>query len=147
MPATSPTRWASALALAASGCADPPDIRSEEVFDVGRPGAPCGSYDMESRAWMTAAWEDTRAVPGPDRCGGRIEYRAFTTYRIHHGLGRVPRSVEVWASFDPTGNLAQQIGNVATIVPTLDGGVEITRDSILLRNGGGQTFYAIVVLR
>lgn len=120
-------------ALGLLGCASPPDTNAcQSVVPI-----PCvGGMIDATGAWVSAPWT-----------GPLANYPAYTTFRVCHGLGRAPTSVEVWGSFSPTGNLAQLIGNPATIVPTCDGDPGISSNSILVRNGGGQDFYARFVLR
>ncbi|MBI5513242.1 MAG: hypothetical protein HY909_05700 [Deltaproteobacteria bacterium] len=123
----------SAVALALLGCASPPDQGACEGIQT----IPCGDgYLDPSGAWVTSTWT-----------GPRIRYPAYTTVRLCHGLGRIPTSVELWASFSPDGLLAMQVGNVASVLPTCDGMQGVTTNSVLLRNGGGQEFYIRVVLR
>ena len=150
-----------ACALAAVGCASPPDTNQcATIVNVGCPavmdggvapdaGAACvlddggargpiGYYDDASAAWVTSAsWTS-----------GLFEYQKFTTYRLYHGLGRAPVSVDLFASFYPTGgNLAPQIGNVTTVVTACGAEEGVTDRYILLRNGGGENFYVRVILR
>lgn len=134
---------AAALGAAAVGCAEPPTdpLACTGVIDVGCDGGLAGSYvDDASGVWVSSSWE-----------GPYFSYPKYTTVRLCHGLGRIPNSVEVYAAFSETGPLAQQIGSVATLVPLCaggDGGVrEINERSVLIRNAGGQDFFAHVVLR
>lgn len=121
------------VALGAQGCADPPDANAcGNIQEVSCDG---GTLD-DTGAWMSSAWT-----------GPHVSYPAFTTLRVCHGLGRVPTSVEVWASFVPDGLLAQQIGNVGSVLPSCDGTPGVTDRYVLLRNGGGQDFFARFVLR
>lgn len=132
MRATLRTLWASAL-FALAGCASPPDTNAcQSVVEI-----PCvgGSVDPTG-AWVSAPWS-----------GPLANYPAYTTFRLCHGLGRAPTSVEVYGAFSPSGNLALLVGNPATVVPTCNGEPGITTNSILLRNGGGQDFYARFILR
>ncbi len=130
-------RWAEAAALLSglvlAGCASPPD--TDQCVDIRQ--VPCdGGFLDDSGAWVSGPWQ-----------GPLIAYPALTTLEFCHGLGRAPTSVELWASFEPTGNVAQQIGNVATVVPFCGARPGITDRSVLLRNGGGQDFYVRVVFR
>lgn len=115
------------------GCASPPD--TDQCLDIRRIDCD-GGYLDDSGAWVSAPWR-----------GPFTPYPALTTVEFCHGLGRPPTSVELWASFEPTGNLAQQIGNVATVVPYCGTRKGVTDHSVLLRNGGGQDFYVRVVFR
>ncbi len=130
-----------ALALAAMswGCASPPDANAcESVVSVGcEDGGTIGHVDDASGQWVSGDWG-----------GPHVAYPAFTTLRVCHGLGRVPTSVEVYASFRREGGIvAPQVGNVASVIASCNGQPGVTRESVLVRNGGGQDFYARFVLR
>ena len=131
-------RSASALAAAAllgglAGCASSPDATAcQSIREVGCDG---GFIDDASGDWATSGWS-----------GPLIPYPAYSTIRLCHGLGRTPQNVALFAAFAPGGSLAQQIGNVLTVLPSCDGTPGITDHSILLRNGGGTDFYARFVL-
>lgn len=142
-----------ALGAAAVGCQSPPTdpLACTGVIEMGcdRDGGLAGGYiDDASGAWVSSTWE-----------GPYFPYPKYTTIRLCHGLGRVPNSIELYAAFASTGPTAQQIGSVATFVPVCsansdggadsDGGTtaEINARSVLIRNAGGQDFYARVVLR
>lgn len=130
-------RWAEAVLLGvalATGCASPPDenacanIRTEDVDG--------GYRDDASGIWSSSSWS-----------GPHVFAPAYTTLRIRHGLGRVPQRIECFASFSRSGgNIAKQVGNTCTIIPSCNGSPGITEDSFLYRNGGGQDFYIRFVL-
>lgn len=130
-------RWTElvALALALGGCASPPDENAcANIREVVADG---GYLDDASGAWASGAWE-----------GPLILAPSYTTLRVRHGLGRTPQHVTCYASFTPAGgNVAEQIGNTCTIIPSCNGAPGITADSLLFRNGGGQDFYYRFVLR
>jgi hypothetical protein len=131
--------WAlTALALAVVGCAEPTDlVQCSGVVDVGCDGGVAGAYvDDASGAWVSSPW-----------AGPHLAYPKFTTLRLCHGLGRTPTSLELYAAFSESGNLAQQIGSAATVIPSCDGTAGVNERSILIRNGGGQDFFARIVLR
>ncbi|MBL8602895.1 MAG: hypothetical protein JNK72_13305 [Myxococcales bacterium] len=133
------TRPLAALACVAAcalgaGCASSPDADAcSGIVDIGCDG---GFVDDASGAWVSGPW----AGPHP-------AYPGLTTVRVCHGLGRAPNSVEVYAAFSPTGNLAQQIGNVATVLPACGAEPGVTARHVLLRNGQAQDFYARFVFR
>lgn len=126
------------LGVAGVGCAEPPDLaQCSGVVDLGCDGGLPGAYvDDASGAWVSSPWEGPHAA-----------YAKYTTYRVCHGLGRQPTSVEVYAAFSETGNLATQIGSAATLIPACNGVAGINERSVLLRNGGGQDFFARIILR
>lgn len=131
-------RVLAALGAAAFGCAEPTEpAQCLGVVDVGCDGGLPGAYvDDASGAWASSPW-----------AGPHFAYPKYTTMRLCHGLGRQPTSVELYAAFSEAGNLAQQIGTAATIVPACDGLAGVNDRSVLIRNGGGQDFFARVVLR
>lgn len=131
-------RAALLAALAAvAACASPPDTNACDPATIV--SVPCSMGRLEgSDTWVIGGW-----------VRDRMQYQAFTTYRICHGLGREPRRVEVWASFNPEGPLAQQIGNVAQVLPTClaDAGPKVNPQTVLLRNSGSQGFYVRIVIQ
>lgn len=122
-----------AAALAA-GCATPPDENACANIRVVESDG--GARDDATGIWTSSSWT-----------GPHILAPAYTTLRIRHGLGRVPQRIECFASFSPEGgNIAKQIGNTCTIIPSCNGSPGITADTVLYRNGGGQDFYIRFVL-
>ncbi len=127
------TRLALLAAAAALGCGTPPDTNAcagivELPLARGARG-PSGE-------WVVGGWRSDR-----------VHYTALTTFRIRHGLGREPVSVECWASFTPDGAIAKQIGSTCQVLPrcgTMDG---VRSDEVLVRNSGAQDFWARFVLR
>ena len=131
-------RLVAALGAVALGCAEPTDpALCEGVIDVGCDGGiPGSSLDDASGTWVSSPW-----------LGPHLSYPKYTTLRLCHGLGRVPASVEVWAGFAPTGGVAMQIGSAAIVLPACGADPGVTDRSLLIRNGGGQDFFARFVLR
>ena len=131
-------RLAWALCTAAVGCAEPTEpAQCFGVVDVGCDGGLPGAYvDDASGAWVSSTWE-----------GPHFSYPKYTTVRLCHGLGRPPSSIELYAAFSETGNLAQQIGSAATFIPACGAERGVNDRSVLVRNGGGQDFFARFVLR
>ena len=85
-------------------------------------------------AWESAGW------PPDPRCEW-LPFDGRTTVELNHGLGRAPRSVEAYLSFDPDGSLSTLAsGDVARIVAVDDA-------AVLLRNATNQDFFLKVVLR
>lgn len=130
---------AAALGALAVGCAEPTEpAQCIGVVEVGcgDGGLPGAYVDDASGAWVSSGWE-----------GPHFSYPRLTTVRLCHGLGRAPNSVELYAAFSETGNLAQQIGSAATFIPSCGMERGVNDRSVLVRNGGGQDFFARVVLR
>ncbi len=126
------------LGVVTVGCAEPTEpAQCDGVVEVGCDGGlPGASFDDASGTWASSSW-----------AGPHISYPKYTTLRLCHGLGRPPTSVEVWAGFAPTGSVAQQIGSAAIVIPTCGTEVGVNERSVLVRNGGGQDFFARIVLR
>lgn len=127
-----------ALGAIAIGCAEPTEpAQCNGVVDVGCDGGLPGAYvDDASGAWVSSSWE-----------GPHFNYPKYTTIRLCHSLARPPTSIDLYAAFSETGNLAQQIGSAATLIPACNGVLGVNDRSVLIRNGGGQDFFARVVLR
>ncbi len=130
-----------ALALLAAGCATPVDQNScDSIIDVGTENSPVGALVDNGQVWSTSNIADPDAP--------RVQYLAYSTYRVWHGLGHVPYlGATVWTAFDAHGILAQQIGNVAELLPTCNGAPGITDHYVLLRNAGGQDFQAVIQIQ
>ncbi|MCB9603831.1 MAG: hypothetical protein H6722_18195 [Sandaracinus sp.] len=105
---------------------------AQAVVEVEAADFPCASGDVD--AWESAPWPD-----GSDACTW-LRYEGRTTYRIAHELGQVPRSVQVYLSFDENGAAsAASAGDMARIVAVTDTHVE-------LRNATNQRFFLRVVV-
>ena len=122
-----------ALCLALLGCGTPPDENAcAAIRDVpqsdGRRG-PGGE-------WIVGEWTTPR-----------LHWPALTSFRVRHGLGRAPVSVECWASFTHNGAFAKQIGNVCQVLPACNAETGVTEQQVLLRNSGAQDFWVRLVIR
>jgi hypothetical protein len=116
-------------ALALGGCGE---AGAQAVEEIGLDALPCASGDAD-------AWEST---PWPDGSGACtwLRYEGRTTYRIAHELGAIPRSVQVYLSFEETGvAAAASAGDMARIVA-------VTATHVELRNATNQRFFVRVVL-
>lgn len=88
----------------------------------------------EIAAWESAGW------PPDTRCDW-LPFDGRTTVDLSHDLGRTPRSVDIYISFDPDGALSTPAsGDVARILG-------VGPDTIQLRNAQNQDFFLKVVLR
>lgn len=121
------------VGVATISCASPPNEDAcGAIVNVG-----CDGGTLEgSGAWTTGPW-----------AGPHFAYNGLTTYRICHGLGRPPVSVEGYMSFTANGIAAQQIGNVVSVLPACGMEVGVTNNTILIRNGAAQDFFARFVFR
>lgn len=90
--------------------------------------------DGSVSAWESAGW------PPDIRCDW-LPFDARTTVEIPHDLGRAPRSVEIYISFEADGSMSTPAsGDAARIVAVDD-------VSAQLRNATNQDFFLKVVLR
>ncbi|MBX3247347.1 MAG: hypothetical protein KF901_09205 [Myxococcales bacterium] len=123
---------ASALPLSCllGGCGD---AGAQAVIEVSEAELPCAS-SAPGEPWESTAWPD-----GSGACPW-LRFEGRRTYRIAHGLGRAPRSVLVYLSFEEDGtSSAPSAGDMSRILTANDAFVE-------LRNGVNQDFYLRVVL-
>jgi hypothetical protein len=86
-----------------------------------------------------AAWESAGWPPDP-RCDW-LPFDGRTTVDLSHGLGRPPRSVEVYISFDPDGHMSTPASGDVTRIVGADA------ESVQLRNAQNEDFFLKVVLR
>ena len=114
--------------LALSGCGE------ASGDDYIERESPCAELDAAGQVWESAGF------PPDNRCDW-LDFPGFTTVLIPHDLPTVPRSIEVYLSFDPEGSIsAPAAGDLARIV-------SVDAEAIELRNRTDQFFYAKVVLR
>lgn len=129
--ATLPTslRFLGLVALAAAGCGE---AGAQATVLVGLDELPCASGDASG--WESTSWPD-----GSGACPW-LRYEGRTTYRIAHERGSVPRSVNVYLSFDEAGAAsAATAGDMVRIV-------SVTSTHVELRNATNQRFFLRVVL-
>jgi len=129
--ATVPTslRALGLVAMLAAGCGE---AGAQAVVEVGLDELPCASGGADG--WESTSWPD-----GSGACPW-LRYEGRTTYRIAHERGSIPRSVNVYLSFDEAGTAsAASAGDMARIVSVTDTHVE-------LRNATNQRFFLRVVL-
>lgn len=128
--------WRSVLALsalvplAAPGCGDAAAQNPEQVTAAD---LPCADLDPTLDEWESAGWFG-------DTCAW-IEFRGTTSYEIEHPLGRVPKAVLLYISFDETGASATLASGDAGLV------LGATADTVTVRNNTQQRFYLRVVAR
>ena len=110
---------------------------AQDPVEVTLDMLPCASEALSiSEAWESAPWP-----PGTlDACAW-MPFDGDTSYRVSHGLGRVPRVVLVYISFDSDGRASNVAPGDATRIISVD-------DSVVeIRNAQEQDFFAKVVLQ
>lgn len=121
-----PLLIASIACCAVIGCGD------AEAQDPVVVSTPCA--EAAEGAWQTSPFSPSTGCEW-------FEYRGDTSYRIEHGLGRAPVSLETYVAFAEDGRgSAVASGDIAVIV-------EVGETSVVLRNRTRETFFARVVLR
>lgn len=102
------------------------------VFAAGDPLLAMASIDPESGSWESAPW-----VPGEM---GWIPYPGRGQIQVEHGLGRVPRTVLVYLSFDRTGaSPGLAAGDLARLIDADETTVTVWNDT------NGSYFARVVV--
>ena len=127
----SPALW---LLVGVAACAE---AAAQDPIEVGLDALPCASgAPAPGEPWESAQW--------PPFEMGECRWLRFDgreTYRVAHELGRRPRHVGLYLSFDETGrNSAPSAGDATRIV-------EVDDATITLRNGTHQDFYLKIVLQ
>ena len=110
--------------------------------------AACGEAAAMDPVMLTSAcadgvagevWESAGWPPSP-RCDW-LPFDGRTTVELAHDLGRTPRDVSIYLSFDPDGHMSTPAaGDLARIV-----GVD--ESTVQLRNETNEDFFLKVVLR
>ena len=116
-----------ASALCAQGCGEA--LAQEEVEVV----APCAS--TEDGVWESSPWR------GESETCFYLPFSSRTTYRFLHDLGRQPRSVDLYVSFDDAAaSVAPPAGDMSRIL-------EVTDEVVVVQNQTNEDFFVRVVLR
>ena len=97
-----------ALGLVAAGAAGCNGSSAQERIDI--PDPPFDSLLDEGNAWESSPWFNTMAASRP-----WIEFPPMTTIVVHHTLGRVPASVDLYLSFDEQGLGAAPVAGNETV--------------------------------
>ncbi len=110
---------------------------AQDPIQVALDDLPCASGPAApGEAWESAEWP-----PFESPSCGWLRFDGRETYRIAHELGRRPRSVALYLSFEPTGrNAAPSAGDATRIV-------EVGDAAVTVRNGTHQDFFLKVVLQ
>lgn len=120
--------------LLAQACGD--DASAMDPIDVTLDMLPCASATPSTgEPWESAPWPPAAT----DACNW-FPYDGDTSYRFEHGLGRSPRTILVYVSFDADGRRSNVAPGDATRIISADASI------VELRNGTNQDFYAKVVL-
>lgn len=86
--------------------------------------------ETEGGYYMSTSWT-----------GPLLEFPGAKRYQLHHGLGQVPRDINCWVSFHPTGidggSIAEAAGNMCVIQ-------EITSEYIQVKNDTCSDMYVLV---
>lgn len=122
------------IAVIGAACGD--DASAMDPIEVSLDMLPCASATPAAgEPWESAPWPPSAV----DACTW-FPFDGDTSYRFEHGLGRTPRSVLVYVSFDADGRRSNIAPGDATRIISVDA------DVVELRNGTNQDFYAKVVL-
>ncbi len=129
-----------ALTVTSGACSSPPNQNAcDSIVEVGSMAHPIGMLSPDGRMWRTADPYDPNAP--------RIDFRAYTTYRLWHGLGHEPFTAPViLAGFPASVILAPQVGNTGELLPSCGGEAGVASEFVLIRNAGGEDFQVIVTL-
>ncbi len=121
------------LFVGAAGCGD---ALAQDPIDVGLAELPCASGPAApGQPWESAEWPPFE-TPG---CAW-LRFDGRQTYRIEHELGRRPRSVGLYLSFEEAGVASAPSAGDATRI------LEVGPDAVTIRNGTHQDFFLKVVL-
>jgi hypothetical protein len=120
------------LAATALGCGRPAP-GGVVIFTASAPELAMASIDPETGSWESAPW-----TPGTT---GWIPYPPRGQIQLEHGLGRIPRTVLVYLSFDRTGAMpGLAAGDLARVV-------DADESTITLWNDTNGSFFARVVVQ
>jgi hypothetical protein len=103
------------------------------IFTASSPELAMASIDPETGSWESAPWSpaDTGWIPYPPR--GQVQ--------LEHRLGREPRTVLVYLSFDRAGTSpALAAGDLARVI-------DVDESTITIWNDTNGSYFARVVLR
>jgi hypothetical protein len=121
------------LPVALNGCGDPcgdPEDRLVTIADE----LPCSTTNAQG------VWESHPLPPITDEQCFWFEFRGCSRYEIEHPLGRVPRVVIGYTSFNRDGGFATVGSGDSFIVQ------EANDQTVTLRNAQNQLFYLRLVL-
>ncbi|NOY93300.1 MAG: hypothetical protein GXP55_19105 [Deltaproteobacteria bacterium] len=122
-----------ALCAAQSGCGD---AAAQDIIEVRAADLPCADAAPEA----DGSWQTAPLPPLPTGCSW-LPFTGRRTYVFDHPLGRTPRDVEVFVSFDQSGTPASLGAGDEALIEGADA------SSFSLRNGTRQDFFVRVILR
>ena len=121
------------LGLAASGCAD---ASAQSVVEVHTADLACADAAPDA----DGSWQSAPLPPLASGCTW-LRFDGTTSYVIDHPLGRAPREVAVYLSFDESGAPASLAAGDEALIQAVDD------TTLTLRNATHQRFFARVLLR
>lgn len=123
-------RFISIAALSVASCGLP---TGDTVFYPSDAPELANASESPEGVWESAPWSSPTSVWLP--------YPAQITLEVEHGLGRVPRHVEVYISFEEDGrNAGVASGDLARIVA-------VDETTVTVRNGTNAQLFARIVLQ
>ncbi len=126
------------VALAALGLSSCDDASAQDPIDITTDMLPCStSAPAAGEPWESSAWPPESATVEECRW---FAFDGRQSYRVSHPLGRVPRSVVVYLSFDSDGRSSNVAPGDATRI------VSVQESVVEIRNATAQDFFAKVVL-
>jgi len=121
------------LCAGAPGCAD---AAAQDVVSVHAADLACADAAPEA----DGSWQTASLPPLATGCTW-LRFDGTTTYVIDHPLGRTPRDVEIFLSFDESGAPASLAAGDEALILAAEA------DTVTLRNATHQAFFARVILR
>lgn len=116
--------------LGLSGCGE---ASAQTPVQVETADLPCADYDPTLEEWESAGWFG-------DTCDW-IEFTPRTSFEVAHPLGRVPKSVLIYISFNPDGASSTLASGDTGLI------VGATSETVTVRNNTEQRFYLRLVAR
>lgn len=124
---------AASVGTMASGCAD---ASAQIVVEVHAADLACADAAPDA----DGSWQSAPLPPLASGCSW-LQFDGTTTYVIDHPLGRAPRDVGIYLSFDESGAPASLAAGDEALIQALDD------TTLTLRNATHQRFFARVLLR
>lgn len=124
--------WALTL-VALGGCGD---AAAQDIIEVRAADLPCADTAPD----VDGSWQTAPLPPLPTGCTW-LPFMGRKTYVFDHPLGRAPRDVEVFVSFDQGGAPSSLGAGDTALIEGADA------STFSLRNGTRQDFFVRVILR
>ena len=116
--------------VAVSGCSEAGAQVPERVTAAD---LPCADFDPTLDEWESAGWFG-------DTCDW-VEFTPRTSFEVEHPLGRVPKAVLIYISFNPDGSSSTLASGDTGLI------VGATAETVTVRNNTEQRFYLRLVAR